>query len=69
MPRFSPRTTRFVSSRHSVVMVSRSDHLAAIKRSLQARLQELEITSSATSTIHSGKPFVFQRWDSILPKV
>ena len=25
----------------------------AIKRSLQARLQELEITSSATATIHS----------------
>ena len=32
------------------------DHaVTAIKRSLQARLQELEITSSATSTIHSGE--------------
>ena len=27
---------------------------ASIKRSLQSRLQELEITSSATATIHSG---------------
>ena len=29
--------------------------MIAVKRSIQARLQELEITSSATATIHSGR--------------
>ena len=55
MLKFLPRMTRLVRSSHLPCTSGHSCYFEAIKRSLQARLQELEITSSSTATIHSGE--------------
>lgn len=46
-----------------------SDDFLAIKRSLQGRLQELEITSSSTAAIHSGSCHTLQRCCSRLSSI
>ena len=48
-----------LSQKHSPILTT--DCIIAVKRSIQARLQELEITSSATATIHSGGSIVNAR--------